>query len=61
MNRKMIAFFVGRVLRIEAALMILPTVVSLIYREEEWIMIAAAAICSVFESPKICRFTPAKG
>ena len=46
MNRKMIAFFVGRVLRIEAALMILPTVVSLIYREEEWIMIAAAALVS---------------
>ncbi len=68
MNRKMIAFFVGRVLRIEAALMILPTVVSLIYREEEWIMIAAAALISFgtgyllsFRKPKNMSFYTREG
>ncbi len=49
MNKKMVAFFVGSVLRIEAILMVLPTVVALLFREEEWIYIAAAALlCAVF-------------
>ncbi len=46
MNRKMVAFFVGSVLRIEAMLMIVPTIVSIIYRESEWIYIAVAALIS---------------
>jgi trk system potassium uptake protein TrkH len=68
MNRKMIAFFVGKVLRIEAALMLLPTIVSLIYREKEWIMIAAAALISFgtgyllsFRKPKNMSFYTREG
>ena len=48
MNKRMVAFFVGSVLKIEGALMLLPLFVSVIYREEEWIYIAIAAIlCEV--------------
>ena len=46
MNKRMVAYFVGRVLRIEAILMLLPVLVSVIYREEEWIYLAAAAALS---------------
>ena len=46
MNKRMVAYFVGKVLRIEAALMILPMIVSFIYREKEWIYVAAAALAS---------------
>lgn len=46
MNKRMVAFFVGSVLKIEGLLMLLPLLVSLIYREEEWIYIAtSAALC----------------
>ncbi len=46
MNRKIVAYFVGSVLRIEALLMIVPTIVSLLYREEEWIYLAGATVAS---------------
>ncbi len=46
MNRKMVAYFVGSVLRIEAMLMIVPTAVSILYREKEWIYLAAATVIS---------------
>ncbi|MBO4889973.1 MAG: TrkH family potassium uptake protein [Lachnospiraceae bacterium] len=46
MNRKMVAYYVGSVLRIEAMLMIVPTVVSILYREEEWVFLAAAVAVS---------------
>lgn len=68
MNRKMVAFFVGKVLRIEAVLMVLPTIVSIIYREKEWIMIAAAALISFsvgfllsFRKPKNMSFYTREG
>ena len=68
MNRKMVAFFVGSVLRIEAVLMILPTIVSLIYREKEWIYIAVAAALSFlvgkllsFRKPKNMSFYTREG
>ena len=48
MNKRMVAFFVGTVLKIEGALMILPLIVSIIYREEEWKYIVASALaCEV--------------
>jgi len=68
MNKRMVAFFVGSVLRIEAVLMILPTIVSLIYREKEWITIAAAALVSFltgyalsFRKPKNMSFYTREG
>ncbi len=68
MNKRMVAFFVGSVLRIEAILMILPTIVSLLYREEEWIYIAAAAAISFvtgylmsFKKPKNVSFYTREG
>lgn len=44
MNKRMVAFFVGSVLKIEGLLMLLPLIVSVIYREEEWLYIAASAV-----------------
>ena len=44
MNKKMVAYFVGRVLRIEAFLMLLPALVAIIYREQSWIIIAGCAL-----------------
>ena len=44
MNKRMIAFFVGSVLKIEGALILLPLLVSVIYRENEAKYIAAAAL-----------------
>ncbi|MCR5687473.1 MAG: TrkH family potassium uptake protein [Lachnospiraceae bacterium] len=68
MNRRMVAFFVGSVLRIEAVLMILPLVVSFIYGEDEWIYIAAAAVISFlvgyllsFKKPKNVSFYTREG
>ena len=68
MNRKMVAFFVGRVLRIEAALMLLPTLVSVIYLESEWIYLAAAVAISFlvglllsFRRPKNVSFYTREG
>ncbi|MCR5591807.1 MAG: TrkH family potassium uptake protein [Lachnospiraceae bacterium] len=68
MNRRVVAYFVGSVLRIEAALMILPTIVSLLYREEEWIYIAVAAALSFligwlmsFRKPKNMSFYTREG
>ena len=46
MNKRMVAYFVGRVLRIEAVLMALPLIVSICYREEEWIYIAVPVVLS---------------
>jgi len=43
MNRRMVIFFLGWVLRIEAALMILPVIASAIYREKAvWTLLAIA-------------------
>ena len=53
MNKRMVAYFVGRVLRIEALLMLLPVFVALIYREKEWVYIAGAAAAS-FATGYIC-------
>ncbi len=68
MNRKMVAFFVGRVLRIEALLMLLPTLVSVIYLEEEWIYLAVAVALSFgvgyllsFRRPKNVSFYTREG
>ena len=68
MNKRMVAFFVGSVLRIEAVLMILPTIVALLYREEEWIFIAVAAALSFgvgyvlsFRKPKNMSFYTREG
>ena len=44
MNKRMVAFFVGKVLRIEATLMVLPLLVSIFYREDAWIYIAAPMV-----------------
>lgn len=46
MNKRMVAFFLGYVLRIEAALLILPIIVSLIYREQEAVYLAVIAVCT---------------
>lgn len=43
MNKKMVAFFLGHVLRIEAALLVLPIIVSIIYWEKDAIILAAIA------------------
>ena len=48
MNKRMVAYFVGRVLRIEAMLMLLPVLVSVLYREDEWIYLAGAVALSFF-------------
>ena len=68
MNKRMVAFFVGSVLRIEAVLMILPTVVALLYREDAWIYIAVAAVLSFvtgyvlsFKKPKNVSFYTREG
>lgn len=68
MNRKMIAYFVGRVLRIEAVLMTLPLIVSILYREEEWIYLAVAVVLSLgsgyalsFRMPKNASFYTREG
>lgn len=56
MNKRMVAFFLGYVLRIEAALMLLPIVVSVIYWEEDAIILTAIAVatfvCGMFMSAK---------
>ncbi len=46
MNKRMVAYFVGNVLRIEAGLMILPLIVALCFREDEWIYIGIAIALS---------------
>ena len=68
MNRKMVAYFVGSVLRIEAMLMLVPTAVSLIYRENEWIYLFAATALSYvagyllsFRKPKNMTFYMREG
>ena len=68
MNRKMVAYFVGSVLRIEAMLMLVPTAVSLIYRENEWIYLFAATALSYvagyllsFRKPKNMTFYTREG
>lgn len=45
MNRRMVVFFLGWVLRIEAVLMVLPIICSLIYKESAvWVLIAIAVV-----------------
>lgn len=44
MNKKMVAYFLGHVLRIEAALMVLPIIVSIAYWESESIILIAISI-----------------
>lgn len=44
MNKKMVAYFLGSVLRIEAALMVLPIIVSIIYWEKEALILTAIAL-----------------
>ena len=44
MNKRMVAFFVGKVLRIESVLMLLPLLVSILLREEAWIYIGVAVL-----------------
>ena len=44
MNKRMVAFFVGKVLRIESVLMLLPLLVSILLRESAWIYIAVAVL-----------------
>lgn len=46
MNKRMVAFFLGYVLRIEAALLVLPIIVSLIYKEKETLLLTVIAICT---------------
>ena len=36
MNKKMTIYILGRMLGVEAALMLIPAIVSLIYREDGW-------------------------
>ncbi|MCR5302906.1 MAG: TrkH family potassium uptake protein [Lachnospiraceae bacterium] len=55
MNKRMVAFFVGYVLRIEAVLMLLPTIVSVIYHEKEWMVLAATAV-AVFVTGYLLSF-----
>ncbi len=59
MNKKMVAYFVGNVLRIEAGLMVLPLIVSLLYMEQEWIFIAAAVALSFVVGSLLCMKKPA--
>ena len=48
MNRKMILYFLGWVMKIEAGLMVLPLIVSLIYRERESLILAGIiAFCAI--------------
>ncbi|MCR5831081.1 MAG: TrkH family potassium uptake protein [Lachnospiraceae bacterium] len=68
MNRKIVAYFVGSVLRIEAMLMIVPTVVSILYREKEWIFLAVAVALSFltgyllsYKKPKNMTFYTREG
>lgn len=68
MNRKMVAYFVGSVLRIEAMLMIVPTLVSILYREKEWIYLAVAVTVSFlagyvlsYKKPKNMTFYTREG
>ena len=47
MNRSLILFFTGRLIRMEAALLLLPTVVSVIYGERCWWAFAATILPTV--------------
>ena len=52
MNRAAIRFILGWILNVEAALMVLPIVVALIYRENEgWTFVATAACCLAIGIP----------
>lgn len=44
MNKRIVFYSVGRILQCEGVLMLLPTVVSLIYRESSWIWLFLAAV-----------------
>ncbi len=46
MNRRMVIFFLGWVMRIEASLMILPIICSAIYREKETLILFAIALAT---------------
>ena len=59
MNRRMVIFFLGWVLRIEAMLMLLPITVSLIYREKAAITLACIAAFS-FVVGFLCSFKKPK-
>ena len=59
MNKKMVAYFVGSVLRIEALLMLLPTVVAVIYREREWMHLAGTALLCFAAGHLLTRMKPA--
>ena len=59
MNKKMVAYFVGRVLRIEAVLMILPSLVSFIYRERSGFVTAACALATFIAGYLLSRKHPA--
>lgn len=48
MNKRMIVYFLGYILRIEAALMLLPIIVSACYREKAAFVLGAIAIVSFF-------------
>lgn len=58
MNKRMVAFFLGYVLRIEAALMVLPIIVSLIYMEEDALILAVIAACTFAVGFILSRFKP---
>lgn len=46
MNKQMIRYILGQVLRIEGILMLLPCVVAVIYREKEgYVILGVAALC----------------
>lgn len=46
MNKRMVAFFLGYVLRIEAALLVLPIIVSVIYWEKDALIMTAIAVAT---------------
>ena len=46
MNRRMVVFFLGYVLRTEAALMMLPIIVSLVYREKSAVVLIGLALAT---------------
>ena len=59
MNNKMVSYFVGRVLRIEALLLLVPALVSLIYMEKSGLVIVGCALATFVTGYLLSRKHPA--
>lgn len=58
MNKKMVLFTLGKLLKVEAGLLLLPLLVSLIYQEKVATAYAFVAICVFLVGFLMCRTTP---